>query len=250
MNNAGKRMALYIDADNVSEKWLPAIFEQLEPSWNLHLRRAYGVNLRSLQRPMQIHGVLPIEVLPNTSGKNATDHALIIDVMKELYSGIADAFCLVSGDGDFTRLAQILREAGKTVFGFGPNHTPVCLRNACTSFNELGDDRSFSHQEIAKELDRGPQDTPGVQHIVKVFREIVEELNSNGSASTVGRLSAAARRRDPGFSPKLYNSKSLTRLLRKLAVFDLLPIKDINGETLDYRVNMRENGTEGVHWVQ
>lgn len=250
MSNAGKQMALYIDADHVSGKWLPAIFEQLEPFWNLHLRRAYGVNLRSLQQAMRIHGVLPVEVLPNSNGKNAADHALIIDVMKELYCGIADAFCLVSGDGDFTRLAQMLREAGKTVFGFGPKHTPVSLRNACTSFSALGDDCGLGHQDIANEIEHEPKNTPDVQHVAEIFRELVQELNSNGSTATVAELSLAVRRRDPGFSPRLYNSKNLTGLLRKLGVFDLLPIKDINGKTLDYNVNIRGNDTEVTQWFQ
>ncbi|RZL78487.1 MAG: NYN domain-containing protein, partial [Sphingomonas sp.] len=38
------------------------------------------------------------------------DIALVIDAMSILHSGRFDGFCLVSSDGDFTRLAVSIRE--------------------------------------------------------------------------------------------------------------------------------------------
>ena len=43
-----------------------------------------------------------------TTGKNATDSAMIIDAMDLLYTESLDGFCIVSSDSDFTRLAARL----------------------------------------------------------------------------------------------------------------------------------------------
>ena len=52
------------------------------------------------------YAIQPIQQFRYTTGKNATDSALIIDAMDLLYEGKLDGFCLVSSDSDFTRLAS------------------------------------------------------------------------------------------------------------------------------------------------
>jgi hypothetical protein len=251
MSESEKRMAVYIDADQISQEWILFVFEQLAPWWNVYFRRAYGVNLSALQWAIQKHGILPVEVLPNTKGKNATDHALIIDAMKELHRGVADAFCIVSGDGDFTRLAQTLREEGKPVIGFGPQQAPLALRKACTNFSVLSDsDRCPPPPDAPGTLTCSQKGMPEAEQVITALRAIVEELNVSAHTVTVASLSLAARRRDPEFSPARYNSKNLTRLLRKLAIFDLSPIKNLNGEVGDYKISIRETVDPAVSWVQ
>ena len=73
----------------------------------------------------------------NTTGKNATDSALIIDAMDLLYTRGFNGFCIVSSDSDFTRLASRIREDGVTVYGFGERQTPEAFRNACDRFTYL-----------------------------------------------------------------------------------------------------------------
>ena len=51
------------------------------------------------------NAITPIQQYGYTTGKNATDSAMIIDAMDILYSQKVDGFCLVSSDSDFTRLA-------------------------------------------------------------------------------------------------------------------------------------------------
>ena len=65
--------------------------------------------------------IQPIQQYGNTTGKNSTDSALIIDAMDLLYTKKFEGFCIVSSDSDFTRLASRIRESGCLVYGFGEN---------------------------------------------------------------------------------------------------------------------------------
>jgi uncharacterized LabA/DUF88 family protein len=57
----------------------------------------------------------PYQQFTYTTGNNASDIALVIDVMDLLHSGRFDGFCLVSSDSNFMRLASRLREQGADV---------------------------------------------------------------------------------------------------------------------------------------
>lgn len=72
-----------------------------------------------------------------TTGKNATDMAMVIDAMDILYSGKVDGFCLVTSDSDFTRLAMRLREENMYIIGMGESKTPMALTKACNKFIHL-----------------------------------------------------------------------------------------------------------------
>ena len=73
---------------------------------------------------LQKHAIDPYQQFAYTSGKNASDIALVIDAMDLLHTGRFDGFCLVSSDSDFTRLASRLREQGADVYGFGIGSRP------------------------------------------------------------------------------------------------------------------------------
>lgn len=134
MTDSRPRIAVFIDADNIGLAYAPSILKFLAGSWDPYLKRAYGRNLSQHETILRENGIVPIEVLQNTSNKNAADIALIIDALEELFRGNGEAFCIVSGDADFTRLVQRIREAGKTVLVCGTTQTPVALRSACTQF--------------------------------------------------------------------------------------------------------------------
>ncbi|MBQ9237874.1 MAG: NYN domain-containing protein, partial [Treponema sp.] len=80
------------------------------------------------------NSIVPMQQYSYTTGKNATDAAMIIDAMDLLYTEKYDAFVLVSSDSDFTKLASRLRESQETVFGVGRKQTPISFVNACDEF--------------------------------------------------------------------------------------------------------------------
>ena len=133
------RLAVLIDADNISAKRTPTTARRRSPSTaRPTVKRAYGdwttQNLAGWKAVLPRHAIQPMQQFANTTGKNATDSALIIDAMDLLYTGNLDAFALVSSDSDFTRLATRLRESGATVYGLGQRKTPEPFRAACDRF--------------------------------------------------------------------------------------------------------------------
>src|SRR4051812_20203422 len=132
------RLAVLIDADNTSARIAPGLFEEVAKFGEASVRRIYGDFSSPRLRPwieiLQKHAIDPYQQFAYTTGKNASDIALVIDAMDLLHSGRFDGFCLVSSDSDFTRLASRLREEGADVYGFGARKTPESFPPACRRF--------------------------------------------------------------------------------------------------------------------
>ena len=131
-------LAVLIDADNTSERYARAIFEEIVKLGEANVRRIYGdfsgTRLAGWNKNIQSLAILQHQQRNNTTGKNAADIALVIDAMDLMHKGKLDGFCLISSDSDFTRLAQRLREDGLVVYGFGERKTPEAFRSACNRF--------------------------------------------------------------------------------------------------------------------
>jgi hypothetical protein len=132
------RFAVLIDADNTSPQIAEGLFEEAAKFGEASVRRIYGdfsnQRLKSWTGILQKHALDPYQQFAYTTGKNASDIALVIDAMDLLHSGRFDGFCLVSSDSDFTRLASRLREQGADVYGVGAQKTPESFRQACRRF--------------------------------------------------------------------------------------------------------------------
>ena len=131
-------IAMLIDADNVSSKYIPGILSELSKYGKITVRRMYGDwsqdRLHSWLNRASGYSLTPVMQPNNTPGKNASDIGLIIDAMDILYTGDVQGFCIVSSDGDFNKLATRLREAGKVVIGMGEKKTPESFRVSCERF--------------------------------------------------------------------------------------------------------------------
>src|SRR4051812_37144031 len=129
------RLAVLIDADNTSARIAPGLFEEVAKFGEASVRRIYGDFSSPRLRPwieiLQKHAIDPYQQFAYTTGKNASDIALVIDAMDLLHTGRFDGFCLVSSDSDFTCLAARIREQGLAVYGFGTETTPQSFRQAC-----------------------------------------------------------------------------------------------------------------------
>lgn len=133
-----KKVAVLIDAENISPKYASIILSEANNLGNVIYKRIYGnwttTQLSSWRQPLLDHAIQPIQQYSNTNGKNSSDSALIIDAMDLLYQKRLDAFCLVSSDSDFTRLASRLRESEMLVLGMGEKKTPRAFISACNRF--------------------------------------------------------------------------------------------------------------------
>ncbi len=132
-----ERVAVLIDSDNISAEYVSVIFEEIENYGYASYRRIYGNWAKGTSWKEGIlleYSITPVQQFDYTTGKNSTDIAMVIDAMDILYSGKIDAFCLVTSDSDFTKLAMRLREENMYVIGMGESKAPVSLTKACNKF--------------------------------------------------------------------------------------------------------------------
>ena len=113
-------LALLIDGDNASPKIVGGLLAEIANYGTASVKRIYGdwtkPNLNGWKECLLEHSIQPVQQFAYTTGKNATDGAMIIDAMDLLYTGRFSGFCIVSSDSDFARLAARIREQGVTVF--------------------------------------------------------------------------------------------------------------------------------------
>lgn len=136
-----RKMAVLIDAENVSGRYVKLILDEVSNYGTATYKRLYGdfqnSSVKAWMKNLQDYAITPVFQYNYTQGKNASDSALIIDAMDILYSGNVDGFCIVTSDSDFTKLVMRLRESGMTVLGMGERKTPNALVSACESFKFL-----------------------------------------------------------------------------------------------------------------
>jgi hypothetical protein len=230
------RIAVFIDADNVHESGIRYAFGKLNQGWNPVYRRGYGCGLLNRAEMFRKYGILPIDVVSNTPGKNAADMALLIDAMTELHAHRVDAFCLVTGDGDFTRLAIAIRERSYPVLGFGSASTPASLRAACTEFHVFQNPADSKVMKTKQVSAKRKARKPLIVRDRSEFATLLQNLTQNNEKVTFRRINHEANKRDPNFSARQYGATSLKSLMKDLPEFEVRPVIDRSGVIRDYEV--------------
>ncbi len=153
MPSSKPNIALLIDADNAPALSIDSIFSELAKHGSANIRRAYGnwtkPDLKSWKACLHKYAIHPVQQFDYTTGKNATDAALIIDAMDLLHTQKLDAFAIVSSDCDFTPLVMRALTDGLKVYGFGEKKTPSPFVYACSTFSYL---KSVEQTERGKTL--------------------------------------------------------------------------------------------------
>src|SRR5688572_25997991 len=187
------RLAVLIDADNVPYANIKGMLEEIAKYGNPTFKRIYAdwtkPTVSGWKGVLLEYAITPIHQYSYTTGKNATDSAMIIDAMDILYSGRVDGFCIISSDSDFTRLATRLREAGMKVFGLGEKKTPTAFISACDKFiyiEILAKDKA-SEEEVnmaptkskPKAMTHVPAEANGKQPISPITRNLVKLIGDS-----------------------------------------------------------------------
>lgn len=194
MNKEDRRYAVLIDADNVSDKYVRIIMDEISKYGFATYKRIYGdwtkPRFGGWKSVLLEHSVTPIQQYSYTTGKNATDSAMIIDAMDILYSGKVEGFCLVTSDSDFTRLASRLREAGMDVIGMGETKTPKPFISACNMFKYL-DLLALDSDETGDEAD----DEDGLENVkpAESLGEKAKKDEKETKSRTPSKKSAGAK---------------------------------------------------------
>lgn len=252
-----KRFAILIDTDNISSKYISAIMDEMTKHGIVTYRRAYGdwtsTHAKGWKSKLMENSITPMQQFSNTVGKNATDSTLIIDAMDILYTGNVDGFCIVSSDGDFTRLAIRLRESGMLVVGMGEEKTPRSFRTACSQFtvleNLIDEDEEGLQEEETQETAKGAsKETAGVtaakgnknkkasaksndeKESTSISKEVIESAiiniiteNENKDKETgLGEIGSRLLNKYPDFDVRNYGYSLLSRFLEEIPSLKLV----------------------------
>ena len=230
-----RRFAVLIDADNVSDKYIRLILDELSNDGIITYKRIYGdwtrPALGSWKSVLLDYSITPIQQYGYTTGKNATDSAMIIDAMDILYTGNVEGFCIVSSDSDFTRLASRLRVAGKFVIGMGERKTPAAFVAACNRFTYL----EVLAQQPADEEDVpllepvAGEDRMALPAIKAAILAIAEETSDDEGWASVSDIGNILIKRFPDFDVRSYGFKKLTQFVDSLDLFEMRTVTGRDG---------------------
>lgn len=222
MNN-DINIAILIDADNISSQYIKVIIDEATKDGIITYKRIYGdwtkPNLASWKDVLLEYSINPIQQYAYTTGKNATDSAMIIDAMDILYTGNVDGFCLVSSDSDFTRLAARLKEAGKIVIGMGKQQSPKPFVSACSKFKYLDiilTEEQSEEIEAKKNVQAETSAMTTKKTLNNSIKTIIDENSDSDGwtlASTIGTL---LQKQYTDFDSRNYGFKKMIDLLKDL----------------------------------
>ncbi len=218
-------IALLIDGDNAAPKRLAPILEEVSKQGTITIRRIYGdwttTGMSGWKDLLNSNAIQPVQQFAYTKGKNSTDSALIIDAMDILHGELVDAFCIVSSDSDYTRLATRLRESGLFVMGVGEQKTPDSFVKACERFIYV---ENLDVQEEPR--DTKPRSTGARKSaaqslssnaaLMRKLRKAFNVAKGEEEEASLSLIGQALRRLDPGFDPRSYGHASLSSLVSAL----------------------------------
>jgi uncharacterized LabA/DUF88 family protein len=219
------KLAVLIDADNAQPAIIEGLLAEVAQYGTANVKRIYGNwtddKLKGWKATLLEHSIQPMQQFAYTSGKNATDSAMIIDAMDLLYTDSFDGFCIVSSDSDFTRLASRLREDGLVVYGFGEKKTPKPFVAACDKFiftevlrpKDEEADRPKGKQTEDLKRDKG--------HLANLFRNAIEAYSDDDGWAQLGPVGSNVAKQAPEFDPRNYGYRKLKDLVKAMRLFEL-----------------------------
>lgn len=222
------RLAVLIDGDNIPSAYIKEMMEEIAKYGNPTIKRIYGdwtkPNLSKWKNLLLENAITPIQQYGYTSGKNATDSAMIIDAMDILYSEKVNGFCLVSSDSDFTRLATRLREAGMLVYGIGEKKTPNPFIVACDKFIYI---EILQKQDAVEEESSKPKTqeknvvdkiTPKV---INLIATTISDLADDDGWAFLGDVGSLLQKKQPNFDSRNFGFEKLTPLIKSIKNFEI-----------------------------
>ncbi|MBU0631832.1 NYN domain-containing protein [bacterium] len=225
MSSEQKRLAVLIDADNSQARIIEGLLDEIANYGVASVKRIYGdwtdTKLKGWKNVLLEHGIHPMQQFAYTTGKNATDSAMIIDAMDLLYTEKFDGFCIVSSDSDFTRLASRIRESGLTVYGFGEKKTPKSFMSACDKFIYTENLRDEITEEIEKNVK--PKEIKDISkdiRLLAILRNAVDDTSDYTGWSYLGSVGQKIVNKIPEFDSRNYGFKKLVDLMQSTNMFE------------------------------
>lgn len=221
-------LAVLIDADNANASIIEGLLAEIAKLGVASVKRIYGdwttPNLTPWKSVLLEHSIQPIQQFRYTTGKNATDSAMIIDAMDLLYTGHFSGFCLVSSDSDFTRLAARIRESGRRVYGFGERKTPRPFISACDKFTYTD---IFEKKKITEAIENTPikqrttNELRGDTKLNNLIRGGIDAASDENGWAQLGPVGSYINKMSNDFDPRTYGFDKLSELITAIGLFEM-----------------------------
>lgn len=227
------RLAVLIDADNIPYTNVKEMMEEIAKYGTPTFKRIYAdwtkPHVGGWKNVLLENAITPVQQYSYTSGKNATDSAMIIDAMDILYTGRVEGFCIVSSDSDFTRIATRLREAGMKVFGIGEKKTPLPFISACDKFIYLeilkAPPEPVKNPEPYKGSKTLPPENEAVRSIdkglIRLIADSINDIADEDGWAFLGNLGTLLLKRKPDFDSRNYGYAKLLPLIKSINKFQI-----------------------------
>ncbi len=244
-----RKLAVLIDADNAQASIIKNLLDEVAKYGIASVKRIYGnwttPQLQPWKDVLLSHSIVPIQQFNYSSGKNATDSAMIIDAMDLLHAGNVDGFCIVSSDSDFTRLASRIRESGLIVYGFGEKRTPKPFVDACDKFiyTEIlrAADTPATAGEARPEI-TGISTVKSDPRLLRLLRSSIEDSSDDKGWAELGLVGSNLQKKSPAFDARNYGFRKFFTLIQSLGLFEVdeRQSKDQSGKIIYIREKVKK----------
>lgn len=195
--NKDKKLAVFIDCENISPKYINSIFVELANYGEVTIRKAYhnwsNERSKNWKKEIQKYAIEPIQVFSNINTKNSIDIDITIDVMDTINESYVNSIILVSSDSDFTKLGMRIKAKGFEAIGFGEKKTPEILRNSYTTFIELPIKNKISTSN---------------SNIISILKESIQNTKEDKDYSLLSQIGGYLKNKGSQYNPKNYGGKS------------------------------------------
>ncbi len=206
MEQIDYRIALLIDSENISAKYIKPVMHEIAKYGRIVIARFYG-DIWTLSKEWHQtalnYAIKPMHQYNVASGKNAADMAMAIDALEMMYQEKVNTFFLITSDSDFTPLAMKLREGGMTVIGIGTEKKVTeAFKSACNEFKYF--DYLEDEDEDSSEVEEDEN------NIEKIIKDIIIDHGNKMPLSNLGNM---LRNRSSDFDVRKYGVKNLSSLV-------------------------------------
>ncbi|KAK7946919.1 uncharacterized protein PG986_011240 [Apiospora aurea] len=255
MGDSAMKLAVLIDADNAQASAVGLLLAEVAKYGTASVKRAYGdwtsPSLKSWKGQLLMQSIQPVQQFPH-QGKTLTASALTIDAMDLLHMGTFDGFCIISSDGDFTRLAARIRESGLVVYGMGERKTPEPFVASCDRFIYVenlaieraqnlplpstgpGDDHTPSSSPNRKPHLQRAHSAPAPAtidpNVIHQLRAVVRDVAGDDGWAPLAKVDILITKRFPDFDPRNYGHLKLGELITATSKFQLTQRSPGNGK--------------------
>ncbi len=217
-------LAVLIDADNIPYSNIKGMLDEIAKFGIPTIKRIYGdwtkQTVSGWKPALLEHAITPVQQYSYTTGKNATDSAMIIDAMDILHNRSVDGFCIVSSDSDFTRLATRLRESGMLVIGIGQKKTPRPFIVSCDKFIYIEIIGAAQEPKKAARTKAPAEPESKVDLIdkksIELLKSSIEDLADDDGWASLAAVGGLINKKKPDFDPRNYGFQKLSLLVKSL----------------------------------